>query len=453
MGSLSLALLNSAQAQRTFARALNITQTNVSNVNTPGYATQTPVFLNQPFNPDQGLPGGVSFGSLLDSRSPYAEQSVREQQGFLNQNQQLSVDLARLSPAFDLNSQSAIPQTLSTLFGSFSKLAVNPNEPLARQHVLDAAAAAATSFNTTAAKLGDATAQADRQIQQTVAAINADVSNIQAINAQRRNSPNSQHDAGLDAQVYTKLEDLSRYVNVQSLTQPDGTVNLYLAGQTALLVGTHQYNISAAPGPTSTTILDADNHDITQQPSSGQLGGLLQEKNTLLPAYTDNLNQLASSFADSVNAQLRNGVDSNGASPSIDLFTYDPVAGAASTLHVSSIQPSQLAAADPASPGGNANALTLAQLGQAKVINGLSFSQFYGTAAAKYGHDTSSAQQNTQSANALLSQAQKNREQISGVSLDTQAVQLVQFQQAYQAAGDLFRVLNQLAQDTINLIR
>ena len=453
MGSLSLALLNSAQAQRTFTRALNVIQTNVSNVNTPGYATQSPIFLNQPFNPAEGLPGGVAFGNLQDSRSLYAEQSVRDQQGFLNQNQQLSTDLSRLNPAFDLNSQTSVPQTITGLFSSFSQLAVNPNDQLARQHVLDSATAAAQSFRDTAGKLADASGQADRQIQQTVDAINADVSTLQAINAQRRNSPNSQHDAGLDAQVYAKLEDLSQYTNVQSISQPDGTVNLYLGGQTPLLVGTHQYSISAAPGQTATTILDANNHDITAQPTSGKLSGLLKERNTLLPGYTASLNQLAQSFADSVNGQLRAGVDSTGASPSVDLFSFDPVVGAASTIQVSSIQPGQIAAADPSAPGGNANSLTIAQLGQAKVINGLSFSQFYGTVAAKYGHDASNALQNTQSAHALLSQAQASREQISGVSLDTQAAQLVQFQQAYQAAGDLFRVLNQLAQDTINLIQ
>lgn len=453
MGSLSIALLNSAQAQRTFSRVLNVIQTNVSNVNTPGYATQTPILLNQPFNPDQGLPGGVAFGNLLDSRSLYAEQSVRDQQGFLNQNQQLSTDLSRLNPAFDLNSQSSVPQTLSALFGSFSQLAINPNDPLARQHVIDSAGAAAQSFRNTSAKIGSAVAQTDTQIQQTVDAINSDITSLQAINAQRRNSPNSQHDAGLDAQVYTRLENLSQYVNIQSISQPDGTVNIYLAGQTPLLVGTHQYPINASPSQNSTAIIDANQHDITAQASLGMLSALLNQRNTLLPGYTANLNQLAQSFADSVDAQLRNGVDSNGGSPTVDLFTYDATVGAAASIEVSNIQPGQIAAADPVSPGGNGNALALAQLGQTKAINGLSFSQYYGTIASKFGHDLSTAQQNTAAAHSLLSQAQKNREQISGVSLDQQAAQLIQFQQAYQAAGDLFRVLNQLAQETLNLIK
>lgn len=453
MGSLAIALLNTAQAQRTFTRALNVLQTNVSNVNTPGYAVQRPDFQAQPFNPDQGLPGGIRFGELQNSRSTYAEQSVRDQQGNLNQNQQLSADLTRLNPAFDLNSKSSVASGITAFFNSFSQLAVKPNDPLSRQQVIDAASSAAQSFHQTASKLGASTAQADTQISQTVASINADINAIQTINTNRRSSPESQHDAGLDAQVYAKLEDLSQYASIQSIAQPDGTINVYLGGQTALLIGTHSYALSAAPSQDSTAILDANNVDITNQVSSGKLGGLLNEKNTLLPGYTASLNQLAQSFADSVNGQLRNGVDSSGASPSVDLFSYDPTGNAAATLQVSSIQPGQIAAADPAAPGGNGNAIALAQLGDAKSTSGLTFTEFYGTIASQFGRDLSVAKQNVQSAQSLLSQAQTSRDQLSGVSLDEQAAQVVQFQQAYQAAGDLFRVLNQLAQDTISLIR
>jgi len=453
MGSLTIALQNTAQVQRVYTRALTVLQNNISNVDTPGYAVQTAQFLNQPFNPDIGTPGGVAFGGLVDSRSTFAERSVQEQQGYLNQNQQLSTDLSRLNAAFDLNSPSSIPSTLSAFFNSFSQLSVNPNDQLSRQQVIDAASTAVQSFHNSSAKLGAAAGQTDAQINQTVNAINADVTAIQTINTNRRNNPASQHDPGLDSQVYAKLEDLSQYVNIQSISQPDGTVNVYLGGQTPLLVGTQAFGITAAPGNNSTVILDQNNKDISSQVSTGTLNALLNEKNTVLPGYRASLDQLAQSFADTVNGQLRNGVDSAGASPSVDLFTYNPAGKVASSLQVSGITPAEIAAADPAAPGGNGNALTLAQLADAKTINGLSFSQFYGTIAAKFGQDLSSAQQNTKSAQALLSQAQTSREQISGVSLDQQAALLLQYQQAYQAAGNMFRVLNQLTQDAINLIQ
>lgn len=453
MGSLSIALLNSAQSQRVLSQALTALQTNISNVNTPGYASQEVTFINQPFNPDTGLPGGVRFGELQSTRSTYAEQAVRDQQGSLNLNQQLATDLAQLNPAFDLQSKSSIPETLAAFFNSFSTLAVSPNDPLARQQVLSAASNVVQSFHNTAAGIGKATTQADNQITDTLHSINSDIGAIQGLNAQRRNSPESAHDAGIDAEVYAKLEDLSQYVNIQALQQPDGTVNVYLGGQTPLLVGTHVYSITANPSPTSTSLTDSTGRDVTGVVTSGKLAGLLNEKNTLLPGYTSQLNQLAQGFADQVNTQLRSGLDSTGSTPGIDLFSYDPAAGAASTFAVTAIQPDQVAAASAGAPGGNGNALTISQMGTAKSLNGLSFSQFYGTLAGSFGRDLSNAQQNVTSGQALLSQAQTNRSQISGVSLDREAAQLVQFQQAYQAAGEMFRVLNQLAQDEINLLR
>jgi flagellar hook-associated protein 1 FlgK len=453
MGSLSVSLLNSAQAEVVYSKALNIVQNNIANVNTPGYATQSASFTNQPFNPAVGLPGGVTLGELQNSRSIYAEKAVQTQQSYLSQNQQVSTDLNNLNPAFDLSSSSSIPTTMTALFSSFSNLAVNPNDPLTRQQVITAAGTAAQSINRSANQINDAVQQTDAQAQQTVASINSDIQTLQNVNIQRANSPDSQHDAGLDGQVYATLQDLSQYANIQSIQQPDGSVNVYLAGQTPLLVGSHAYAISAAPTNTATAILDSKGNDITTQVTSGHLAGLVQERNTLLPSYAANLNQLAQSFADTVNNQLNQGVDSTGATPGTSLFTYNATTGAAASLAVTSIQPSEIAAATASAPGGNANALALAQLGSAKAVNGVTFAQFFGSAAASFGNDLSQAQSNTTTGQNLLAQATTNRQTVQGVDLNQQAAILIQFQQAYQAAGDMFRVLNQLTQDTLNLIQ
>ncbi|HEY3742369.1 MAG TPA: flagellar hook-associated protein FlgK [Bryobacteraceae bacterium] len=452
MGSLSVALLNTAQAQQTFVKALNLVSANVSNVNTPGYATQNPNFITQPFDPSNGLPGGsVDFGNLINTRSSYAEQAVQTRQGYLNQNQQLSTDLTNLNPAFDLSSGSSIPSTLSAFFNSFSTLSGSPNDTTARQQVISAASNVAQAFNSSSSQLGAAISNANSQITQSVGAINSDVNKLLNLNVQRRASGAAEN-PGIDAQVYSTLEDLSQYVNIQTVPQTDGTVNVYLAGQTPLVVGGHAYTLTAAPGQNSAAILNASGQDITSQVSAGQLGGLLTERNQLLPGYVSGLDQLAQTFADTVNGQLRQGVDSTGAAPTTDLFQYNPLFPA-STLEVSGIQAGQIAAADPSSPGGNGNALTLSQLANATAVNGQNFTQAFSTIATKFGQDLSTAQANVTTGQSLLSQAQTNRQNISGVSLDQQAVQLTQFQQAYEAAGDLFQVLNQITQTTIDLLQ
>lgn len=453
MGSLSVALQNAASSQRAFDRALQTIQNNVSNVYTPGYARQRPTFRNAPFNPEAGLPGGIRPGVLQDSRSRYAEGAVRDQQGRLSYDQQLQADLSRIEKSFDINSKYAIPSTISAFFNSFSQLSVNPNDKLMRENVIDQAKAVSESFRVTATGLSQASAQADAQIRDSITSINERISQLQQINKQRRLSPNASHDAGLDAEVYAALEEISQYASVQPLFQPDGTVSVYLTGRTPLLVGENQYKISHDPSNDSTAVRDEEGKDITAQITDGKLGATLQERNSILPGYQQSLDALAKTIADQVNQTQRAGVTPAGTPPAGDIFVYDSALGEAGTLAVTAIGPDDIAAALPTAPGGNGNALNFAALGTAKTINGLNFSEYFGTIGQDFGRDLSTARANTKSGELLLAQSRNYRQELSGVNLDEAAAELIQFQRAYQASAELFRVLNQLTETTLGLLR
>ncbi len=191
-------------------------------------------------------------------------------------------------------------------------------------------------------------------------------------------------------------------------------------------------------------MLDASGKDITAQISAGKLKGLLDEKNDLIPGYLSDLNTLAQNVADQVNSKLAAGVYANGASPTVDLFSYDASLGAAATIGVTAITPDQIAAASAGAPGGNGNALDLAALGSAKLINGYTFTQYYGNLGARVGRDVAAAKDQNATQQSLLSQARSLRDQISGVSLDEEAMLLLQVQRAYQAAGKLVSVINSI---------
>jgi flagellar hook-associated protein 1 FlgK len=53
----------------------------------------------------------------------------------------------------------------------------------------------------------------------------------------------------------------------------------------------------------------------------------------------------------------------------------------------------------------------------------------------------------------IYSQAKAIRQEAQGVSLDEEAAQLIQAQRAYQAAAQLFRILNEITDAAINLGR
>jgi flagellar hook-associated protein 1 FlgK len=119
---------------------------------------------------------------------------------------------------------------------------------------------------------------------------------------------------------------------------------------------------------------------------------------------------------------------------------------------MTSITPDQIAAASTAAPSGNANAIALTQLATAPTINGTSFTQYYGNLGSQVGTDVSNAAQNQTQYQSQVTQAQTSVANQSGVSLNTEAAKVLQFQQAYQAAGELVSMLNTLVQTVITMM-
>lgn len=454
MASLSAALFNSAQAMQVYNRQLAVVENNVTNASTPGYAKQTQTLQALAFDLDQGLTGGVSAGPVVSARSEYAEQNVRQQLSGFGAAEQLVGDLGSIEPLFSVAEDTGIAGAMNSFFSNVSQLTVNPNDTVVRQSVIGSAGQLASSINQVATGITNAEQNAESQIRNEVDHISNLASTIQQINREKAQNFANSSDAGLDANLHSTLEQLSQIAPITTLQEPDGTTSVYLGGQTPLVVGTQHFNIQAdLSDPNETRILDSTGQDITGQVGSGQLGGLLQERNTLLPSYLSNLDTFASSFADTVNQQLSSGVDSTGAAPTIDLFSYNGTAGPAMSLSVTAITPDQIAAASPGAPGGNGNALSLASLASAKVVGGYTFTQFYGNLGAKLGSDLSTAKTAQSTQQSLVDQARSQRDQVQSVSLDAEAAQLLQIQQGYSATGKLLQVLNSLADTVINIIQ
>jgi len=452
MGNLLTSLLNSANSLRAVEQALTVTENNVVNASTPGYAKQTATFKAQPFDLTVGLPGGVSPGPVLSSRDAFAEQAVRNQQTDLGFYGRKVSDLTSLESYFSVSNTSGIGPAMTGLFQSFSQLSINPNDAVSRQAVINQAQTVAQSFQTTASGLESQGTNFDDQARSTIDSINQLGGMLATINAQNRVDPSGGVDAGVDAQLNSTLEQLSQLVNFTALQQPDGTVTVYVGGQTPLVVGGQTYAISGDFSTPQTAIISSTGADISGQITGGQLSALLDDKNNVLPSYMQDLNTLAQSLADQVNTGLSNGIDQNGATPATDLFTYDTNLGAAVSMGVNALTPDQIAAALPGAPGGNGNALNLAALADGKNLNNYTLAQFYGNLSGRVGSDLSTATNGQSTKQQLLTQAQTLRQQTSAVSLDQEAENLIAFQRAYQPNAKMLTVLNSLTETLMGLI-
>lgn len=464
-----------------FEQAITVTAANVSNASTPGYASQTQTLVAMPEDISHGSPGGVKAGIVVSSRDQYAEQAVRNQQTALGGSTQSVNSLTSLQSLFNVTGTSGISTALSTLYQSFSAWGQTPSDGTARQAVLTAAGNLATAFQQTASGLTSAATTANQQLQQTVNQVNTLVGQLQQLNTLSMGS--NGNDSGLDAQINSALENLSQYVPFSATEQPNGSYTVLLGGQTPLLIGSQQFSLSFdlyqpdnstyQNAPPLAQVKAADGTDITSDITGGQLGALLSFRNTVLPAYmgdgnqAGSLNTMAQQFADTVNGILTSGNISDASAdgstpavPGVPLFTYDTTnaTNVAASLSVSpAITPSQLAAIDPGPPEvSNGIPLALAQLenptSSADEIDGESYTAAFGDMAAQAGNLVNQATEDQQVAQSTLTQAQNFRQQQSGVDLNQEAAALVEYQRAYEANAEMLTVLNQLMQETINIL-
>jgi flagellar hook-associated protein 1 FlgK len=475
MSSLFAALNTAGNALDVLGDAIGVVQNNVSNSSTPGYVTQTLNLTASPFDASGNLWGGVQASGVDSSRNIFAEQSVWSANEQAGQSSAQANSLSALQNYFNVSGTSGVPSALSGLYSAFSAWSSNPTDNTSRQQVITAATNLAQSIQQTATNIEQLRTQTDTQLSGTVSNINSLTSQIATINGEIQQG--DKNDAGVQAQLYNSLEQLSNLVPIQVSTASDGTATVLLGGQSPLVIGKTSnalqlsYNVPANPAIANATpdaqILTSDNTDVTALASQGQLGGLLSFRNTTLPSVIgDNqqqgsLNQLAQSVADTVNNLLESGQVSSGP-PAVSgqaLFSYsatEPTEAASSLTLDPSISASTLAAISPGPPAvANGVAAQLANLSTTPnaSLNNLTATDFYSSIASAIGQSESTASANQTTQAQLLSQAQSMRAQVEGVSLNQQATVLMQYQQSYQAAAQLISTVNITMQSLLTVMQ
>jgi len=118
-------------------------------------------------------------------------------------------------------------------------------------------------------------------------------------------------------------------------------------------------------------------------------------------------------------------------------------------------QPDQFAAASVNLSGDGANAGRLAGVADltSELLDGQSILDFYGSVANRVAVDSAAARDNAQAGAAVLSSLQAQKENISGVSLDEEAIELLKFERAFQGASRFVSVVDRLAGELIALVR
>jgi len=452
MISIQSTLMNAASSLGAFSQIMDVTENNVTNASTPGYAEQTATLDPLSFDMAEGTGGGVRAGQVVSARDQYAEQTVRSAATALGQAQQDVTSLTSAQSAFDISGGSGLAGDLNTLFADFSAWGQTPTSAGAAQGVIDGAGNVAQDFQQTYQALATVRAGAGSELQNTVAEVNQLTAQLAGLNAQAARS--SGPDAGVDAQINATLENLSQYAGITAMPQSDGSYNVLLDGQIPLVLGSQQYGLSCSLAPDSSpaATVFSNGADVTAQVAGGQLGSLLHTYNTVLPSYLGDstqqggLNLMAQQLADAVNGVL------SAATPGLVLFDYDATSPD-SVAQTISVDPAATSAQLTAVPVGAPLALAGLESAGQDGLGGATFSEYYGQMAADVGGKLSAATDAQTTQQSTLAQARNLRQQISGVSLDQEAMTLIEFQRAYEASSKLVTTLDQITSETIDMVQ
>ncbi len=482
MGTISSAFSLISAALQADQSALNIISGNVANANTPGYSRETPTWLeNTPVTIN-----GVAYGTgVTETGATSMRDRVLLER--LNQQQQLaSASSARLdalnsiqalfTPASGSANSAAgnIGSDITGLFSSFASLEANPTDNALRQQVLSKASTLAADISGTAASLNQQSAALDHQAVSLVSQVNALTSSIAQLNQQIQSvSPGT--DAGaLEDKRQLALSQLSQLIGINQITtENNGLTITTTSGQTLISHGIS--NALTAGGVNGVTHFFIGATDITGELASGggQLGGYLTARDQDIPGVVAALDQLAFGITTEVNAQSIAGIDLNG-NTGTALFSQPlQVSGSAFGMAVVISNPSLIAAAATGQGSGdNSNAVRLAALGSASspaILTGLTLpngtilasgqtllnsqtpSNYYSSLVTTLGSTVAQVETQNTAQSASVSQLQAHSNAISSVNLNDEAAALTTLERSYQAAAQVFAIINTLMASTLNL--
>jgi flagellar hook-associated protein 1 FlgK len=441
--------------------ALQVTNNNVSNVNTPGYHRQgvllTPSYTVPTAAGQIGT--GVDVKSVISVRDQFIES--RLSRGMQNQSREEALynTLAQVEAVFNVGER-GLQEGISRFFNSWSALATNPESTALRHSVVSAAENLASNFQSSGQQLVDIQQNVNKSIIDAVNQINALAKNIASINGQIALTENT----GIGASNFRDergrlVEELSKLVDIHYYESEDGSFNIAVAGGNTLVTAGIDQPLSASATPPAGLVQIYSGYlDITAGIRGGKMAGLLEARDEAIPNYLNELDTLAFGILQNVNTTHAAGF-SLQTPPTTGMNFFTPaaaVAGASRTFSVDSAilaDVRNISAAQSINPGDNANALAISALANRKVLSGgtETFAEAYGSLQFVIGSDTQTAHMSYDTQSSMLTQMENQRDAVSAVSLDEEAINLIKYQRAYQAAAKFISVIDQLTAELMSI--
>ncbi|HAU79877.1 flagellar hook-associated protein FlgK [Stenotrophomonas sp. TWI273] len=315
---MSSVLSTGTSALLAFQRALATTSHNVANIKTPGYSRQKVDFATA--NPQNYGYGDVGNGTRITDVRRVADQlaisRLLDGSGELARLKQLSTMADRVDAMFS-DASTNVAGVWSNFFDSVSGLSSNASGSADRQNVLDSGKTLANRFQQLNTQLNNLNGEVNNGLIAGATEINRLAQEIAQLNGSIGSNAATAAPDLLDRRDQL-IANLVGYTGGNAVMQDGGIMNVYTAGGQALVVGTTASKVTTVTDPYQPErlqlALESQGQKITIDGKTlgGQIGGLLEFRDTVLTPAQAELGKLAIGMASSFNDVHRQGADLYG---------------------------------------------------------------------------------------------------------------------------------------------
>lgn len=453
------------QAILAHQQTMQVIEHNVANANTPGYHRQEAVLKAGIPTAYSNLLGfyagemgsGVTVAQIKRYSIDFFDTRYRGQVSDAKRWSLESGVLKQIEATLNESGDDGLVARLDAFWGGWQNLSVDPTNTALKADLLQRATALADGIKGRNTQLNQIRMDQNLELTQRAEEVNTLAAQIAQINVEVVHvlSANQQPNDLMDQrdQLADRLAELT---GSRADLQPNGMLNVSIHGHN-LVDGGNVMKLNITRSAVSSTITWADGGAFA--PTSGELAGLIDLRDTVIPNYQQNLDQLAYSLATQVNA-----IHNPGGTPSdppyhaagMDFFNPLPggVTGAAGLIGVNPAMSSlgNIMGASAAYPEDGSIARLIANIQSAPMaaLGNVSLNEFYTQKAAELGLFTRQAQGYAQERGLVASALGQQRESVMGVNLNEEAANMVKAQKAFEAATRMVNVMDDMLDRIIN---
>ena len=437
---------------------------NMANVNNPAYAReQTVIQTSDSIETSAGEEGtGADVVSITEARDSLLDNQIQsensvtssftaQQTALQNAEAYLGEQLSSTSSSSSATSSSnGLAAMLSNLFNSFSSMTTDAGDSAT---VVQAAQAVTNQFNQVSANLSQVRSNLNTTIQNNVASCNQDLNQIATLNQQIVQAEAGGGTANnlVDTREQT-IENLAGLVNISTTAQSNGSVNISIGGVSMVAGSSAVDGLQTYDAGGGQLLIQDENSATPLSVTGGSIGGNITARDGALSTLQTSLDTLASQLVTQVNNIYSAGYDSSGGTGQL-FFTGNSAANISVNSALVS-DPSQFQASSTAGAGGDTKiALALANLSTQTIpaLGNKSLSQSYSQTVSNLGNAIDAATNQLNTSQAISTSLTNQRSSESGVSIDQEMTDLMEYQKAYEASAQLVTTLDSMMETVIDM--